>query len=175
MAKLTEKQKKFADEYLINLNATQAAIKAGYSKKTADVQGVRLLGNVKVQEQIKKRQKELEHKTEITQERVLRELANVAFANTTDFVSIEGVEGKGLNGETCFSPVVKINLTKDVSPDKLAAIAAIKQGKEGIEIKTRDKVKALELLGKHLGMFTDADNDNDEDDGIKLEVDYGDG
>ena len=53
MAKLTEKQKRFVAEYLIDLNATQAAIRAKYSPKTADVQGVRLLGNVKVQEALK--------------------------------------------------------------------------------------------------------------------------
>lgn len=155
MAKLTEKQKRFVDEYIISLNATQAAIKAGYSEKTAEQQAYQLLQKTSVCEALQNRQKRLEQKTEITQERVLRELANVAFANATDFVHIDEVEYTGLDGKPHTNPVVEITPTKNVPPDKLAAIAGIKQGKEGIEIKTRDKIRALELLGKHLGLFTE--------------------
>lgn len=76
---LTPKQKRFCEEYLIDLNATQAAIRAGYSPKTAEQTASRLLRNVKVQEYIAKRQKELSRSTEITQERVIKELALIAF------------------------------------------------------------------------------------------------
>ncbi len=156
MAKLTEKQKKFVDEYLKDLNATQAVIRAGYSKNRASEIGYQLLQKTTVCEALQNRQKRLEQKTEITQERVLRELANVAFANATDFVHVDNIEYTGLDGKQHTTPVVEITPTKDVPPDKLAAIAAIKQGKEGIEIKTRDKIRALELLGKHLGIFGEA-------------------
>jgi phage terminase small subunit len=82
---LTDKQKRFCEEYLIDLNATQAAIRAGYSPKTAEQTASRLLRNVKVQEYIAKRQKELSRSTEITQERVIKELALIAFSNNADY------------------------------------------------------------------------------------------
>ena len=78
MSKLTEKQKKFVDEYLIDLNATQAAIRAGYSEKTARSIGQRLLTNVDIQKYMQKEQKELQERTSIRQEDVLRELIHPA-------------------------------------------------------------------------------------------------
>ena len=77
MSKLTEKQKKFVDEYLIDLNATQAAIRAGYSKKTARSIGQRLLTKVDIQKYMQKEQKELQERTSIRQEDVLRELSTI--------------------------------------------------------------------------------------------------
>ena len=79
MAKLTAKQQRFCDEYLIDLNATQAAIRAGYSKRTAAASAARLLRNVKVQEYISEKQKEIEKRTEVTQDMVIKELAKIAF------------------------------------------------------------------------------------------------
>ena len=139
--KLTPKQQRFVDEYLVDLNATQAAIRAGYSKKTAQTQSSRLLLNVMVQETLRKRQSKLQNKLEITQERVLQELAAVAFANGTDFVKVVGA------GSAIAIP------TDELSPEKLPAIAAVKNNQFGVEIKLHDKVRALELLGKHLGTF----------------------
>lgn len=166
MAKLNDKQKRFAKEYNVDLNATQAAIRAGYSEKTARSIGQRLLTNVDIQAAIQKGKKALEQKTEITQERVLRELANVAFANATNYAKVAVIRGE---------TVVGIVQTENLTPEQKAAVSCIKQTQNGIEVKLNNKIRALELLGKHLGMFADADNDNDEDDGIKLEVDYGDG
>ncbi len=88
MAKLSEKQKRFVSEYLVDLNATAAAKRAGYSEKTAKSQGQRLLTNVDIQAAIQKRQEKLRGKLEITQEMVLSELAAIAFANGTDFAQI---------------------------------------------------------------------------------------
>ena len=85
---LTDKQKRFCEEYLIDLNATQAAIRAGYSPKTAEQTASRLLRNVKVQEYIAKRQKELSRSTHITQERVIKELALIAFSNNADYARV---------------------------------------------------------------------------------------
>ena len=67
-AKLTEKQQRFVDEYLIDLNATQAAIRAGYSAKTADVQGSRMLANCKVQQAISIAMAERSKRTGINQD-----------------------------------------------------------------------------------------------------------
>ena len=138
---LTPKQKAFVDEYLVDLNATQAAIRAGYSPKTAQEQSSRLLSNVMVQEALQKRQTKLQNKLEITQERVLEELASIAFSNGADFAKVT---------ETGH---VRIVPTEELPEEKRRAIASIKEGQFGTEIKTYDKVLALEMLGKHLGLF----------------------
>ena len=82
---LNERQKRFCDEYLIDLNATQAAIRAGYSPKTAYSLGQRLLKKVDIQEYLQKRLKNREERTEVTQDRVLKELAKVAFHEAADY------------------------------------------------------------------------------------------
>ena len=140
---LTEKQKKFVEEYLIDLNATQAAIRAGYSVKTADVQSSRMLGNVKVQQAIAEKMAERSRRTGSNQGRVLMELAKIAFVNADDVINAQDATTK-----------------EGASRDDLAAIQSIKVksfGEDGIEreIKLADKLKALEMLGRHLGMWND--------------------
>lgn len=78
MADLTPKQARFVDEYLIDLNGTQAAIRAGYSADTAQEQASRLLSNVMVAEAVAERQKGIQVSTHVTQERVIREIARIA-------------------------------------------------------------------------------------------------
>lgn len=75
---LTVKQRMFVEEYLIDLNATQAAIRAGYSAKTADQQGSRMLANVKVQQAIAERMAERSKRTGVNQDRVVLELSKIA-------------------------------------------------------------------------------------------------
>jgi phage terminase small subunit len=142
---MTEKQKIFADEYLIDLNATRA-YKVAYPRvKNDDVAAAaaaRLLRNVKVAAYISERMQDRQKRTEITQDRVIEELAAIAFARATDFAQI--VDG-----------CVVLTDTKELSENQIKAIAGIKEGKFGIELKLNDKEKALELLGRHLGMFKD--------------------
>ena len=102
----------------------------------------RLLRNVKVAAYISERMQDRQKRTEITQDRVIEELAAIAFARATDFAQI-------INGN------VVLTDTKELSEDQIKAIAGIKEGKFGIELKLNDKEKALELLGRHLGMFKD--------------------
>ena len=146
---MTEKQKIFADEYLIDLNATRA-YKVAYPNvkkdETAASAAARLLRNVNVQEYIDKRMKDREKRTEVTQDRVVQELASIAFAKVTDYVGIRS------NGT---ASIVVMKSTDDLTDDQVRAIAGIKEGTNGIEIKLNDKEKALELLGRHLGMFRD--------------------
>ena len=142
--KLTPKQIKFIDEYLIDLNATQAAIRAGYSKKTAQRIGSENLSKPLIQEEIQKRRNKLQSKCEITQERVLRELAAIAFASGADFAKV-------VTGGTF--DTVKMIPTDKIPPEKLAAIAGVKMTANGVEVKLHDKVRALEMLGKYLGLF----------------------
>ena len=140
MSKLTEKQKKFVDEYLIDLNATQAAIRAGYSEKTAYSIGQRMLKNVEVQKHMQEKQKELQERTSIRQEDVLKELATIGFAKITDFVGIS--DGYVIPKDTA-----------DIPKDKIGAIASIEAGQYGVKIRLNNKLDALEKIGRHLGMF----------------------
>jgi phage terminase small subunit len=147
MAKLTAKQKKFCNEYLVDLNATQAAIRAGYSTNTASVIGNENLNKPYIKSYIEKRMANREQRTEITQDKVLQELAKIGFANIDDYVTVET--------DSCNRKTVKVKPTADIPKDKIAAISSIKQGANGIEVKTHDKVRALENIGRHLGMFKD--------------------
>lgn len=145
MAKLTEKQQRFVDEYLIDLNATQAAIRAGYSPKTAQEQGSQNLSKLMVQQAIAEQMADRSRRTGVNQDRIVLELARIAFAKITDIVDSEG----------------KIKST--ATDDDLACIESVKyKGSESEtsssverEVKLSSKLKALELLGKHLGMWND--------------------
>ena len=164
---MTEKQKIFADEYLIDLNATRAYRVAYPSVKkdeTARANGSRMLTNANVARYIVERMEERQKRTEITQDRVVQELAAIAFARATDYAE---VRYNGVNS------VVVIKPTAELSDEQICAIAGIKEGANGIEIKLNDKEKALELLGRHLGMWNDKlDVAGDMD--MKIVVDYGD-
>lgn len=146
MAKLTAKQKAFCDEYLIDLNATQAAIRAGYSSDTAKEIASENLTKPNIRAYIDKEIAERSKRTGINQDRVIRELARIAFVNANDVINID-----------------EATLKDNVSEDDTATIASVKvktiptKDGEGTEreIKLADKLKALELLGKHLGMFTE--------------------
>ena len=110
MSKLTNKQKRFCEEYLIDLNATQAAIRAGYSQKSASRFSIELLNKTHVSAYIEKLRQEQQQRTQITADAVIGELAKIAAA-------------------------------------------------EDVQITGKEKIKALELLGKHLGLFQNgADN-----------------
>jgi phage terminase small subunit len=144
---LTPKQERFCEEYLIDLNATQAAIRAGYSKKTAKEQAAMLLTKLNIQSFIEKLKKLRSEKTNITVERVLQELARIAFFDPR---KLYDADGKLLN-------------VKDLDTDTAAVIASAKicvseKGDKNDYVKEyrfADKKGALELIGKHLSMFTD--------------------
>ena len=151
MAGLNERQRRFVEEYLIDLNATQAAIRAGYSTKTAYSQGQRLLKNVEVQNMVKRRTDAQIKRTDITADFVLIELMKIASANATDFFTV------GKRNRVSLIP------TDDIPKDKLAALSGIKRGKNGeLEAKAYDKLRALEMLGKHLGIFEKPKDQSDD-------------
>lgn len=161
---MTEKQKIFADEYLIDLNATRAyrvAYPAVKKDETAAQAGSRLLRNVKVAKYISERIQDRQQRTEITQDMVIKELAAIGFSKATDYVTIKG-------------GVVCIKDTDALTEDQIRAIAGIKEGANGIEVKLNDKEKALELLGRHLGMWNDKLDINAPalDDSLKEMEDY---
>lgn len=165
--KLNGRQQLFVLEYLIDRNATQAAIRAGYSEKTAKQIGSRLLTNVDVAEEIQRLGTKTAAKLEITRESIMQELASVGFARASDFVRVETepalklgihpITGEVINVPGGYCQTVRITDTDELPEDKAAALAGIKQGANGIEVKLHDKVRALELLGKAVGMFDKAD------------------
>ncbi len=167
MANLTARQQRFADEYLVDLNGKQAAIRAGYSEKTAEAQASRLLSNVKVQHYIQKRKQERVERTEITQDMVLFELAAIAFSNAADYAQVVEREATIQNenghviqlfdedGNPVMYRTVEPVLTENLTDRQKRALSVIKKGRDGFEVKPYDKIRALELIGKHIGMFTD--------------------
>jgi phage terminase small subunit len=145
---LNPKQKKFVIEYLVDLNATQAAIRAGYSAKTAGQIGMRLLKNVHIEEAIRKARDKIAAKTEITAERVLAEMARLAFLDI----------GKAFNADGSLKPL------HEMDEDTRRAVAGLEitaMHAEGVQIGTLSKLKladkgaALERLMRYLGLFND--------------------
>lgn len=148
---LTEKQIRFCEEYLIDLNGTQAAIRSGYSSKTANEQAARLLANVSIQNYLVERRKQIAGALNITQERVLKEYAKLAFSDTRKYFDDNG----------------RLINIPDLDDNAAAALAGFDimeekggngEGQQVVlgyvkKIKLWDKVKALDSLGKHLGLF----------------------
>ena len=160
---LTAKQQRFVEEYMVDLNATQAAIRAGYSEKTANVIASETLAKPYVAAEIQARRAAMSEKLEITRDWVLQELAAIAKADAANYAKIETVPEERLGihpitGEIALLPIgwcqyVKVIDTANMPAFQRAALAGIKQGKHGVEIRLHDKVRALEMLGKHLGLF----------------------
>lgn len=147
MAKLNAKQRRFVEEYLIDLNATQAAIRAGYKRSEyTDTNAAKLLDNTSIAEAIDKAMAERSKRTGISQDRVLEEIAKLAFVNAADVIDMDSV-----------------TVLPDVAREDLACIKSVKvkrttKGKNVIEereVQFYDKKASLELLGRHLGMFKD--------------------
>jgi phage terminase small subunit len=144
MAKLTPKQRVFVQEYLIDLNATQAAIRAGYSPRTANVIASENIAKPYIKNEIDKVMAERSKRTGINADRVLMELARIGFANAADFIDMDNA-----------------NLLQGASRDDTAVIASVKvkliptANGNGVEreIRLADKIKALERLGDHLNMW----------------------
>lgn len=150
---MTDAQKRFCDEYLVDLNATRA-YKVAYPKckkdETANAASSRMLRNVKVQEYISEKQKDIERRTEVTQDMVIKELAKIAFLDIRKLYTENG----------------QLKNVADIDSDTAGAISSLEtleeyegygDDREKIgdtqKVKLLDKTKALELLGKHLGMF----------------------
>lgn len=143
---MTKKQKRFVEEYLIDLNATQAAIRAGYSPDTAQQMGSENLSKPVIKNAIDKAIAERSCRTGINQDRVIQEIAKLAFLNPIDVIDMDEatIKGEANRDDTACIASVKVK----VIPSEDGNITER-------EVKTYDKLKALELLGKHLGMFTD--------------------
>lgn len=144
---LTPKQKRFVAEYLIDLNATAAARRAGYSAKTADRIGPELLGKTCVSEAIQQAIQEREKRTKITQDMVLRETAKLAFFDIRKMFDNNGkpLDISKLDDDTA-AALVGLDV-QDIADKDGDYVGYVKK------YKMADKIKALELLGKHTGAF----------------------
>lgn len=159
---LTKKQKRFVEEYLIDLNATQAAIRAGYSVDAAKEIGCENLTKPNIATEISKALAERSRRTGINQDRVINELAKIAFVKMSDIVD-----------EQC-------RIRKDAKEEDLGCIESIKvktstsANMKSVEreVKLSPKLKALELLGRHLGMWNDKIDIN-ADMELNINIDYG--
>jgi phage terminase small subunit len=171
-AVLSPKRQLFAIEYLVDLNAKQAAIRAGYSAHTAEVQGPRLLRNVQVRAAIDTAIAKHSANVGLSAEWVIKRLLQIAGADPNELiqhrrfacVACHGDDGIGHNSvrdpdpmcSSCKGQGIGRVITGDttkLSPAGLALYAGIKTTKDGIEIKMHDQMAALEKLGRHLGLF----------------------
>lgn len=165
---LTAKQERFVAEYLIDLNATQAAIRAGYSPKTAGEQASRLLANVKISDAVAEAQAKRAQRTEITQDMVIAELAKIGFSDLRRVMNANG---------NLLSPAE----WDDSMAGAIASVEVVtrpggvdEQGNREVEhvhkIKAWDKLSALEKLGKHLGMFGGEGTGDDEAPALNIHI-----
>jgi len=162
---LTAKQRAFVQEYLIDLNATQAAIRAGYSEDTARAIGCENLTKPNIQASIEAAMKARSDRTQITADRVLTELAKLGFSDIRKAVkwqtSLITEEDNPDGGDIAVIKQVVTNnvqliASEDIDDETAAAISEISQNATGgLKIKLHDKRAALVDIGKHLGMFTD--------------------
>jgi phage terminase small subunit len=147
---MTPKQERFVAEYLVDLNATQAAIRCGYSEKTASSQGERLLRNAEIASAVAKSTQAQLQTVAVTAERVKARLAALAFSDIRGFYDEAG----------------NLKPLKDLTEDQAAAIAGFEIIKknaaagDGVvdtvhKIKIADQLKALEMLAKHFGLLTE--------------------
>lgn len=163
--KLNPRQQRFVAEYLVDLNATQAAIRAGYSAKTAESQGSRLLSNAKVAAAVQAGGVKLARRLEVTQERVVEELRRIAMADIRNLFTWD-------EEKAAFIP------SRDLTDEQAAAIASVESetirttnldGSVDVKIKlklrTYDKKGALDSLAKHLGMFIERHEHTGKDGG----------
>ena len=148
---LTARQQRFVDEYLIDLNATKAAIRAGYSENGAEVTGSKLLRVAKVSEAIAKAQESRAERVHITQDRVLQELARIAFFDPRKLFTAEG------------NPIDIQDLDDDVAAVLSGLDIVVERTEEGRngfssvrKYKLTNKLGALEAAMRHLGMFKDS-------------------
>lgn len=137
-SKLTPKQACFCNQYLIDLNGKQAAIRAGYSAKTAENQASRLLSNAKVQQMVTRLQEKTRKRVEITKQEIIEELGAIAFADIRDYLWFDGF-------------TVRFKPFSELTDRQSKAIESVKQTKDGIELKLHGKSWSIERVCRLLG------------------------
>jgi phage terminase small subunit len=140
--KLSAKQQRFVDEYCVDFNGTQAAIRAGYSVNTASMQAARLLTKDKIKTALEEKRVEIAEESKLKASDVIDELRRIAFSDITQVMSFTASKAK-------------VKSSRKLSEDAKKIVASVSQTRAGLTVKLHDKVKALELLGRYLNIFTD--------------------
>lgn len=165
--KLTPKQAIFAAEYMVDFNATRAAVAAGFAAASAHVTGARLLRNAKVSAAISARQQRIEEKLEITVERTARKLAEIGYGDIREMLDEDGnLLPLHRMSETACALIAGLDVETSDGPGRVKTVTQ--------KVKIADRLRALELLGRYQKMFTDrlegAVNGETE---VRLVIDYG--
>lgn len=138
---LTPKQQRFCLEYIKDRNATAAAIRAGYSEKTANEQGPRLLVNVSIQQELQRLQKQVADATGVEVKQLVNELAKIAFADMPDLIDPDTGEFKDL---------------RSLTPAQRAALQEVTAQGGKVKVRLHPKLTAIDMLMKHLGGYVTA-------------------
>ncbi len=170
---LNAQRELFCQEYLKDLNATQAAIRAKYSKKTANVQGPRLLVNVSVAQRIAELKEKRDKRTELTQDWIIKELKLIGGSDLQNYIDIDpntgAMRAKGFEE----MPEGTSRALQSIKEDRV-----IKEDADGkkvtvydkVNFRVHDKIRALEILAKHKGMLVERHEVTGEDGGpVKIE------
>lgn len=144
--KLTPKRRRFVDEYVVDFNGTQAAIRAGYSKKTADRQAEQLLRILEVKQAVEAKAAKIAERNKVKADDVLQELRRLGFSDITNIL-------------TWKNNTITLRNASKLKPEVTACISEISQTEtangRNIKIKLHSKTAALEMLGRYLALFTD--------------------
>ncbi|WP_052465730.1 terminase small subunit [Phaeobacter sp. S60] len=179
--KLDAREKRFRDEYLVDLDPKRAALAAGYSATTAASKAYQWVSNSKLKPHlfaaIREAQAKREHRTEITQDRVLQELARIGFADIRKAVAwgstpadlLEGDEGGDEGAPASVYPVDLVR-SSEVDDDTAAAIAEVSLTKGGVKLKMHDKLSALEKIARHLGMLNGSGAGDDDAPSLTINI-----
>lgn len=171
---LTAKQERFVAEYLIDLNATQAAIRAGYSVKSARATGAENLTKPDIQAALQEAQSKRSDRTEITQDRVLQELARIGFSDIRNAVRwgrspvSSGGEAADPNGLGVYP--VELVPSEEVDEDTAAAVSEVALTQSGVKVKMHDKLAALDKIARHLGMLNGSGAEGDEAPALTINI-----
>lgn len=162
--KLTAKQEMFVKEYLIDLNATQAAIRAGYSAKNADKIGSELLGKTRIHQEIQRAMDARATRLDITADKVLQEIASIAFDDISNYLDFrtEKVQVGVDEGQPIYEykTIADIKDSRTIDTKNVSEVSIGKDGQFKFKLYCRDE--ALNSLGKHLKLFSENINLNAE-------------
>ena len=152
---LSDKQERFCEEYIVDLNVFAAMVRAGYSENYANARGYEMLGNVGIQNRVAELKKARSERLEVKADWVLRHLVNQVESNVLDAFAT-------LNQESFTLEDLKA-LPREVQ----MCIKKVKQTKDGIELQFEDKQRALEMIARHIGFF---EKDNDRNININVPI-----
>lgn len=152
-------QERFCLEYIIDFNATQAAIRAGYKPNSAGVTASKLLSQATIQERLRELLAEREKRCEITADRVLKELAVLAFSDIKNYIVIDedtgAIRARGFDEmpEDASRALMSVTEDRTIKEDAKDNSKVIVYDK--VNFRMHDKPKALDMVARHLGMFKD--------------------